>query len=125
LFIAADQDDAFALAGALLAGKSQAVLGRQHGRETRDEEETSRHHYGRYDTMPERHGRIGFQACPRAGDALRALDRPAGPSYVQRKIEAEMANILAIHAHPDDVEILAGGTLALLAGLGHSITVAT
>jgi LmbE family N-acetylglucosaminyl deacetylase len=33
--------------------------------------------------------------------------------------------ILAIHAHPDDVEILAGGTVALLAGLGHSITIAT
>jgi LmbE family N-acetylglucosaminyl deacetylase len=36
-----------------------------------------------------------------------------------------MANILAIHAHPDDVEILAGGTLALLAGLGHAVTIAT
>ena len=33
--------------------------------------------------------------------------------------------ILAIHAHPDDVEILAGGTLALLASKGHSITIAT
>jgi len=30
--------------------------------------------------------------------------------------------ILAIHAHPDDIEILAGGTLALLAALGHTIT---
>jgi N-acetylglucosamine malate deacetylase 1 len=36
-----------------------------------------------------------------------------------------MAHILAIHAHPDDVEILAGGTLALLADGGHSITIAT
>jgi LmbE family N-acetylglucosaminyl deacetylase len=36
-----------------------------------------------------------------------------------------MANILAVHAHPDDVEILAGGTLALLAGLGHAVTIAT
>ncbi len=36
-----------------------------------------------------------------------------------------MARILAIHAHPDDVEILAGGTLALLAKRGHEITVAT
>ena len=34
-------------------------------------------------------------------------------------------NILAIHAHPDDWEILAGGTLALLAGAGHSLTVVT
>ena len=31
-------------------------------------------------------------------------------------------NILAIHAHPDDIEILAGGTLALLAQAGHAIT---
>jgi LmbE family N-acetylglucosaminyl deacetylase len=36
-----------------------------------------------------------------------------------------MVQILAIHAHPDDVEILAGGTLARLADGGHSITVAT
>jgi LmbE family N-acetylglucosaminyl deacetylase len=36
-----------------------------------------------------------------------------------------MPHILAIHAHPDDVEILAGGTLALLADSGHSITIAT
>ena len=33
--------------------------------------------------------------------------------------------ILAIHAHPDDVKILAGGTVALLAKLGHPITIAT
>jgi len=37
----------------------------------------------------------------------------------------EMPRILAIHAHPDDCEILAGGTLALLARLGHHITIAT
>jgi LmbE family N-acetylglucosaminyl deacetylase len=36
-----------------------------------------------------------------------------------------MARILAIHAHPDDVEILAGGTLALLAGLGHDLSIVT
>jgi len=36
-----------------------------------------------------------------------------------------MVRILAIHAHPDDVEILAGGTMALLASLGHEITIAT
>ena len=36
-----------------------------------------------------------------------------------------MARILAIHAHPDDCEILAGGTLALLAEAGHSVTIAT
>src|SRR5438552_157755 len=36
-----------------------------------------------------------------------------------------MARILAIHAHPDDVEILAGGTLALLASQNHEITIAT
>jgi len=36
-----------------------------------------------------------------------------------------MARILAIHAHPDDCEILAGGTLALLAQRGHELTIAT
>jgi len=36
-----------------------------------------------------------------------------------------MTRILAIHAHPDDVEILAGGTLALLAARGHAITIVT
>ncbi|MSV32614.1 MAG: PIG-L family deacetylase [Bryobacterales bacterium] len=34
-------------------------------------------------------------------------------------------HILSIHAHPDDMEILAGGTLALLAEKGHRITVVT
>ncbi|MBS1834370.1 MAG: PIG-L family deacetylase [Acidobacteria bacterium] len=33
--------------------------------------------------------------------------------------------ILAIHAHPDDIEILAGGTVALLAASGHDLTLAT
>jgi len=33
--------------------------------------------------------------------------------------------ILCIHAHPDDAELLAGGTLALLASRGHQITIAT
>jgi LmbE family N-acetylglucosaminyl deacetylase len=33
--------------------------------------------------------------------------------------------ILAIHAHPDDCEILAGGTLALLARTGVSLTLCT
>lgn len=33
--------------------------------------------------------------------------------------------ILAIHAHPDDLEILAGGTLALLAQAGHALTFVT
>lgn len=33
--------------------------------------------------------------------------------------------ILAIHAHPDDVEILAGGTLALLASAGHRLFIVT
>lgn len=36
-----------------------------------------------------------------------------------------MGRILAIHAHPDDVEILAGGTVALLADHGHHVTIAT
>lgn len=33
--------------------------------------------------------------------------------------------IVSIHAHPDDAEILAGGTLALLARDGHDITIVT
>jgi N-acetylglucosamine malate deacetylase 1 len=33
--------------------------------------------------------------------------------------------IVSIHAHPDDAEILAGGTLALLSGLGHEIAIVT
>lgn len=33
--------------------------------------------------------------------------------------------ILAIHAHPDDVEILCAGTLAQLSAQGHKITIAT
>ena len=33
--------------------------------------------------------------------------------------------ILCIHAHPDDAEILAGGTLALLAEAGHSVIIAS
>lgn len=33
--------------------------------------------------------------------------------------------IISIHAHPDDAEILAGGSLALLARAGHSITIVT
>ncbi|HZZ88087.1 MAG TPA: PIG-L family deacetylase [Caulobacteraceae bacterium] len=36
-----------------------------------------------------------------------------------------MATILAIHAHPDDIETLGAGTLALLAGLGHRICIVT
>ena len=31
--------------------------------------------------------------------------------------------ILAIHAHPDDVEILAGGTLAMLCAAGHQVII--
>ena len=36
-----------------------------------------------------------------------------------------MTRILAFHAHPDDCETLAAGTLAILADLGHEITIAT
>ena len=36
-----------------------------------------------------------------------------------------MTRILAIHAHPDDIETLAAGTLALLARLGHAVTIVT
>ncbi len=41
----------------------------------------------------------------------------AGPGRLSR--------IVSIHAHPDDAEILAGGTLALLAAAGHEITIVT
>lgn len=34
-------------------------------------------------------------------------------------------HIVCIHAHPDDAEILAGGTLAILSQLGHQITIVT
>ena len=36
-----------------------------------------------------------------------------------------MSTILAIHAHPDDIETLCAGTLALLAADGHQIRIAT
>jgi LmbE family N-acetylglucosaminyl deacetylase len=36
-----------------------------------------------------------------------------------------MTHFLAIHAHPDDIETLAAGTLALLAAKGHTVTIAT
>jgi N-acetylglucosamine malate deacetylase 1 len=36
-----------------------------------------------------------------------------------------MTTILAVHAHPDDVETLAAGTLAHLADLGHAIKIVT
>ena len=36
-----------------------------------------------------------------------------------------MSVILALHAHPDDIETLAAGTLALLAARGHKIAIVT
>src|SRR3954464_11247125 len=36
-----------------------------------------------------------------------------------------MAAVLAVHAHPDDIEHLAAGTLAVLAAQGHAIRIAT
>ena len=36
-----------------------------------------------------------------------------------------MTRILAVHAHPDDIETLAAGALAILAARGHAITIAT
>jgi LmbE family N-acetylglucosaminyl deacetylase len=36
-----------------------------------------------------------------------------------------MATILAVHAHPDDLDILAGGTLAILASTGHRVRMVT
>lgn len=40
-------------------------------------------------------------------------------------MNASSLSILAIHAHPDDVEFQCAGTLALLADRGHAITIAT
>lgn len=37
----------------------------------------------------------------------------------------DLATILAIHAHPDDIETLCAGTLAQLAAAGHVIRIAT
>ena len=39
--------------------------------------------------------------------------------------QRRMTRILALHAHPDDCETLAVGTLARLAALGCAITIAT
>ncbi len=36
-----------------------------------------------------------------------------------------MTVILAVHAHPDDIETLGAGTLALLASLGHRVRIVT
>jgi N-acetylglucosamine malate deacetylase 1 len=36
-----------------------------------------------------------------------------------------MTRVLALHAHPDDIEILCSGTLALLAARGHAVVIAT
>src|SRR6478752_243237 len=36
-----------------------------------------------------------------------------------------MATILAIHAHPDDIEFLAGGTMAMLAASGNRVVFVT
>lgn len=36
-----------------------------------------------------------------------------------------MTHVLAFHAHPDDIETLGAGTLALLAASGHRISIAT
>lgn len=36
-----------------------------------------------------------------------------------------MPRILALHAHPDDIETLAAGTLALLAAAGHEVAIVT
>src|SRR3954469_7592380 len=43
----------------------------------------------------------------------------------ERSDERYPVHIVSIHAHPDDAEILAGGTLALLAHLGHQLTIVT
>jgi N-acetylglucosamine malate deacetylase 1 len=43
----------------------------------------------------------------------------------QRLTSKTKMRFLSIHAHPDDAEILAGGTLALLSNAGHHVTIVT
>ncbi len=38
---------------------------------------------------------------------------------------AESLRILALHAHPDDIEFQCAGTLTLLRQAGHHVTIAT
>ncbi len=41
------------------------------------------------------------------------------------EVRERAMRVLAIHAHPDDLEIFAGGTLALLAARGHLLSMVT
>jgi len=45
--------------------------------------------------------------------------------WLKLKLEEVIMNILAIGAHPDDVETSCGGTLAKYAKLGHKVFTAT
>jgi N-acetylglucosamine malate deacetylase 1 len=55
------------------------------------------------------------------------MKRPSMESVGREPSDTAMAplHIVSIHAHPDDAEILAGGTLALLAETGHRVTIVT
>jgi LmbE family N-acetylglucosaminyl deacetylase len=48
------------------------------------------------------------------------LTAKAGPGVLNQGCSMRIASI---HAHPDDAEILAGGTLALLSALGHEVVI--
>jgi N-acetylglucosamine malate deacetylase 1 len=47
------------------------------------------------------------------------------PLVTERSAKLQIVRILSIHAHPDDMEILAAGTLCHMAARGHSVTVIT
>ena len=70
--------------------------------------------YDRLDNLDE--GRSSCRRTTRDADRVQAHPGPADLTWQP---------CYAIHAHPDDAEILAGGTLALLADLGHQIAIAT
>lgn len=47
------------------------------------------------------------------------------PCASSGRVKEQSMRIACIHAHPDDAEILAGGTLALLSNLNHKISIVT
>src|SRR5580692_10258350 len=70
---------------------------------------------------------FGDRTCRRCrcGVAEERFPRPGRRGAALAAVTATMATILAIHAHPDDIETLGAGTLALLARLGHRISIVT
>src|SRR4029077_19401608 len=68
----------------------------------------------------------GNRGASRGTLRSRARPQTRGAEFLEdHPTDLVKTNILALHAHPDDVEILAGGTLAQLAAGGHQITIVT